>query len=266
MTRDLNLRNTFDSDAELYQARRPLYPDELFQILVEETKLNKSAHLLEIGPGTGQATTPFAKQGYRITAIELGGELFKVAKEQLGKFPNVELIQGDFEDFEFPSSQFDLIYAATAFHWLTPRAQFEKTHNLLKKNGHLAIIEAVHVSDEAGDDFFEVSQEVYKKYAVGTYSKPTLPKTADLKPFETDKNLFELVRYEKFPAQIAYSAEEYAQLLSTYSDVIARRPNNQASFLNAMHDLIEKDFNGTVTKSYAMTLTLAQKKLLTTTF
>lgn len=70
---------------------------------------------------------------------------------------------GAFEDVIFPSESFDLVYAATAFHWITPNVRFSKPYNLLKVNGHLAIIHTNHISDEVGDEFFFASQPIYKK-------------------------------------------------------------------------------------------------------
>lgn len=260
MTEDLENRITFDNEAELYHAVRPNYPEELFETLITDTKLDKNARLLEIGPGTGQATKPLAEHGYHITAIELGENLFRVAKEKLAEFSNVELILGDYETIELPENSFDLVYAATAFHWLMPETQFQKTHRLLREGGHLAIIETKHVSDEKGDRFFNTSQMIYERYAVSNnYSKPKMQKTAELEPFEVGEKLFELVAYNKFPLEITYSTDEFINLLRTYSPVIARPKKNRELFLEAMKDLVEQEFDGRLTKNYAMTLTIARK-------
>ncbi len=119
-----------------------------FDTLVQTTKLPSQAHLLEIGPGTGQATQPLAKRGYKITAIELGSELASVARETLKNYADVQVLTGAFEEIELPEQSFDLVYSATAFHWIKPEIQFTKPYKLLKSNGHLAIIHTNHVSDE----------------------------------------------------------------------------------------------------------------------
>src|SRR3989344_4893464 len=117
MIGDSELKKTFDSAAELYQLARPHYPEELFNILVEKAGLLPGSHLLEIGPGTGQATKPLAERVYAITAVELGKELAAVARTELKQYPQVEIITGAFEDVELPANSFDLVYSATAFHW-----------------------------------------------------------------------------------------------------------------------------------------------------
>jgi tRNA G46 methylase TrmB len=57
------LRTTFGEDAELYDRVRPSYPAELFNELAELLG-NPSPRVLEIGPGTGQATAPMVERGW----------------------------------------------------------------------------------------------------------------------------------------------------------------------------------------------------------
>ena len=132
------LRRTFDTDAEGYAAFRPSYPDALFEDLVSRAALAPDASLLEIGPCTGQATKPLAARGYRITVVELGSSFpAAVARSTLAAYPNVEILTGSFEDSPLPADAFDLIYSATAFHWIQEDIKFSKTHQLLKPAGHL---------------------------------------------------------------------------------------------------------------------------------
>jgi hypothetical protein len=50
------LRLTFDSAADLYDAARPSYPQELFDDLVTLARLQPGSRLLVIGCATGKAT------------------------------------------------------------------------------------------------------------------------------------------------------------------------------------------------------------------
>ncbi len=54
------LRRSFDAAADLYEAARPSYPEELFDDLVALTALEPGARLLEIGCATGKATHQLA--------------------------------------------------------------------------------------------------------------------------------------------------------------------------------------------------------------
>jgi len=68
-------RETFDQAAEIYQRVRPDYPEALFDDLIILAGLAPGDQLLEVGCATGKATLPLARRGFRITCVELGGEL-----------------------------------------------------------------------------------------------------------------------------------------------------------------------------------------------
>lgn len=53
--------------------------------------------ILEIGPGSGRATLPLVRRGYRITCVELGAELAAEATKNLAEFPRVSVVNADFE-------------------------------------------------------------------------------------------------------------------------------------------------------------------------
>jgi protein-L-isoaspartate O-methyltransferase len=69
------LRATFDQAAELYERARPGYPPALFDDLAGLAGMGPGSRVLEIGPGTGQATLPLAERGCRVMAVELGPDL-----------------------------------------------------------------------------------------------------------------------------------------------------------------------------------------------
>jgi SAM-dependent methyltransferase len=255
----VELRRTFDQVAELYHIIRPRYPSALFDALVQEARLPPQASVVEIGPGTGQATKPLARRGYDMTAIELGGGLAEVARRELRLFPNVRVVTGAFEDVELPDHAFDLVLAATALHWITPGARFAKPHRLLKPSGRLAIIHTHHVSDERGDAYFHASQAIYDKYfARGDQDAPTLPGPDDVQAAEVDPTLFRLAAFARFPIEVEYTADEYARLLNTYSPTLALPEDQRRGFLADIAALIEREFGGKFTKRLVMSLTVAE--------
>jgi SAM-dependent methyltransferase len=147
------LRRTFEELPEAYERARPLYPPQVFDDLVNLAALPEHARLLEVGPGTGQATRPLAKRGYEIVGIELGEGLAARARHKLADFPNAKIIQADFETWEPNGDRFDAIVAFTAFHWIDPETRYRKSAALLKAQGALAVIATQHVLPEGGDRF-----------------------------------------------------------------------------------------------------------------
>jgi ubiquinone/menaquinone biosynthesis C-methylase UbiE len=260
MNANNTLKRTFDEVALLYNEARPRYPDELFVKLIETTGLQPDSKLLEIGPGTGQATTPLAKKGFEITAVELGAGLAAIARHELQDYKNVQIIVGAFEEIALQERSFDLVFAATSFHWIDPSIRFVKIHDLLKRSGHLAIIHTHHISDEKGDAFFNASQPIYDKYDfTDKHKKPEFLPHKDLKPTEIDESLFRLKYFQSFPVIITYSAKKFVQLLNTYSNHLVASEQVQQAFYGEMEALINERFQGAIDKHFSMSLTIAEK-------
>ena len=68
----MDLRKSFDNDAINYDKWRPRYCNELFNDIIEYSRLNPEKECIEIGCGTGQATEPILKTGSSLLALELG--------------------------------------------------------------------------------------------------------------------------------------------------------------------------------------------------
>jgi ubiquinone/menaquinone biosynthesis C-methylase UbiE len=257
----ISLSQSFDEVASLYNEVRPRYPDALFSALIDITGVSPASRILEIGAGTGQATEPLAKRGFNITAIEPGNSLASLAKSQLQQYQNTVIVNATFEAAVLPPGSFDLVYAATSFHWLDPVARFLKTHEVLKDHSFLAIIHTNHVSDEQGDRFFIDSQPIYDRYGfTDKNEKPRLSRIQELKPDEINDDLFRLISFHCFPTVVKYSARNYASLLNTYSNHLSASKHVQQSFYRDIENLIEDDFSGQIDKHFAMSLTIAQKK------
>ena len=103
--------------ADNYHSVRPGYPDLLFKDIQEQCRIDKNSRLLEIGAGSGIATTELVKMGGRVIAIEPGENLANILRKQTKSHKNVEVFEGSFESFK-SADKFNTILAFTAFHWL----------------------------------------------------------------------------------------------------------------------------------------------------
>lgn len=114
----MELRLKFNEDELNYDHFRHTYPDELFKDIISYSSVDKESNSLEIGIGTGQATESILQTGCRITAIELGDKLSSFVKGKFKKYNNFKVINADFMTLPLESDSYDLVYCATAFHWL----------------------------------------------------------------------------------------------------------------------------------------------------
>ena len=129
---------TFNTVADVYEKIRPGYPDELYQALFAYAPLDESRSALEIGIGAGQATPPVLKIGCTLTAVEYGDQLARLCREKFSGYSRFSVITGKFEDAGLPEDFFDLVYSASAFHWVPEEIGYPKVFRILKSGGTFA--------------------------------------------------------------------------------------------------------------------------------
>ena len=87
----MEFRKIFDTIPEQFDKYRPRYSAELFADLIEYADIGPGKTILEIGPGTGQATTPILSTGCDYHAIELGENIKSlirsILRQQFNGFP-----------------------------------------------------------------------------------------------------------------------------------------------------------------------------------
>jgi len=126
----------FDEFAETYDYRAG-YPEELVKTIINKANLTADSKLLEIGSGTGKATTSFADYGFEMVCVEPGIKMIEKAKAKL-KGKDIKFIASSFEDYFAPPEYFDAIISAQAFHWISQPIGYEICSKALKKGGYLA--------------------------------------------------------------------------------------------------------------------------------
>ncbi|MFC3896917.1 class I SAM-dependent methyltransferase [Lentzea rhizosphaerae] len=138
--------------------------------------------ILEIGPGTGQATLPLTHLG-DMTAVELSPELAAVARSHA---PAAQVVVADFDEWPLPAERFDLVVSATAFHWLDPATRMARCAAALRPGGALAVISTHHVAGGT-EQFFVDVQEIYERWDPATPPGLRLSPTAEI-PREFDES------------------------------------------------------------------------------
>jgi SAM-dependent methyltransferase len=163
------LRVTFDEDAERYDRARPGYPPAVLDDLAELAGVGPGCRVLEIGCGTGQATVPLAERGCRIVAVELGAGLAAVARRNLARFLLARVVVAAFEDWPLPPDPFDVVVAATAFHWIDPAVRVAKAAAYLELprtcSGHIAM------APDARDGLFSCVADLIERRHGGRITK-----------------------------------------------------------------------------------------------
>jgi SAM-dependent methyltransferase len=255
------LRETFNEVAELYDRVRPRYPRALVEELGRVADLGPDRRVLEVAPGTGQLTVPLAEFGCRITGVELGPAMAAVARRRLREFPLVDVEVADFERWPLPREPFDLVVCATAFHWLDPAVRVERTADALRPGGRFALVTTEHVAG-GSTDFFARAQRCYERWDPAT---PPGLRLEDASEIATDTGELERsarfgnVVATRYVQDITYSADQYIDVLLTYSGHRALDEASREGLLTCIRELIETRHGGTVTKRYLHELIVATR-------
>lgn len=213
----MDKRFTFNEDVENYDRWRPTYCKELFEDITQYSRLNQNKKAVEVGIGTGQATMPFLITGCEVTAVELGKDLAKYSEEKFKEYKNFSVYNTSFEDFEYKDNSIDILYSATAFHWIPEDIGYPKALKLLKNDGTLALF--WNKPSTKGDILHQKIQSIYQKHI------PSMPKPVEdaaARHNKISKTIqsygFRDLEVKLYHQTREFNASDYISLLNTYSD------------------------------------------------
>lgn len=95
--------------------------------------------MLEIGIGTGKAAGPILEKQCHLTALEPGEQLADITKKKFQQYDNFVLHNQMLQDYVCPPETYDLIYSATAFHWIPEEYGYTRVYGLLKNGGVISV-------------------------------------------------------------------------------------------------------------------------------
>jgi SAM-dependent methyltransferase len=255
-------RDTFEDVADSYDSARPPYPEHLVDDVLAYVAIGPNTRVLEIGCGPGLFTVPLARSGAQVLALELGHKLAAVASQRLQPWSNASVQVVDFDLWSAPDGLFDVVVVATAFHWLDPTQRLQKCYAALKPEGVLAIVDT-HWG--VGHQVAEFSLAIQPCYATHdpNHQPGFVPQIVRDLPSEhrelLDSRLFKTVHLKRYTVSRHYSADQFCNLLNTYSDVRAFPPDARAGFLACVRKLIVSDYAGAIERSDSYSLWLGHR-------
>lgn len=220
----------FGADVAGYAAGRLDYPDALFETLAERCSLAPGARVLEIGPGTGQASRRLLDTGIaELVAIEPDPAL--TAHLRAWDHPRLD-VQCLAFGAEVPGDgTFDLIVAATSFHWLESAPALAEVRRLLRPGGAFAMWWNVFHEDEYDplfDKLFEGLSRPPSLISGQHYSLDPEGRCAEL----SAAGLLD-VKHQMLRRQIEMTPGSLRALFATFSAVRNLPPEERAQRLDA---------------------------------
>lgn len=259
MDKSTDLSWTFDTVAKTYEKIRPCYPQKLYDELFKTIHINSSFNAIEIGIGGGQATLPFFKTGCNILALEYGKNLTELCNDKFKNFNNFKAINTKFEDYKGNCNNYDLIYSASAFHWIDEKTGYEKAYNMLGNGGYFVLFAHHPYKDIKNTVLWNEIQKLYAIYmpSVKPPNKFSKKQASDRAELSTKYGFLNL-GYKIYEFSLKYTSNQYIELLSTYSDHIALVTNIRTEFFNKIKNIID-DNGGILNMSYTVDMEIAKK-------
>ncbi|MBQ8763784.1 MAG: class I SAM-dependent methyltransferase [Clostridia bacterium] len=258
-----SLNWTFDTVADTYEKLRPGYVDELYQTIFDYAPINNTSRVVEIGIGGGQATLPFLETGCNLIAVDYGKNFCELCREKFKGYPNFSAVSGKFEDVEL-NGEYDLIYSASAFHWIPEEIGYKKVFDMLKNGGVFARFANHPYRDKDKPTLSEEMDRIYAEYYYKYHNKKQEPLVeysetqAWNRALIAEKYGFTDTQYKLFYRTRTFSAKEYIMLLGTYSDHIVIEEKIRNEFFSKIEDAINRH-GGEITIYDTIDLQLARK-------
>lgn len=262
-------RTSFDVDPDRYARARPTYPGAHFDVLFERIRASRSAEdqndgapirVIEVGPGTGQATTELVARADHVTAAEPGANF---AERLRRTHPSVEVHHGDFEAVTVAPGSFDAVVSATSYHWIRRAARLDRPLELLRPGGWLAVIDLVQVGDPVDRGYFERVQPMYASFGDHRHdwSPPVRGQVVPSIASEAEaSDRFDEVEVIEIDWNQTYSSAEYRDLLMTYSGTLTMEPDPQRQLVDQLVAVIDDEYDGVLVRPLVAALTLARTR------
>jgi SAM-dependent methyltransferase len=258
-TRD-RLRLTFDSSADLYEAARPAYPEELFDDLVALAELRPGDRLLEIGCATGKATRrcSSASSPSRASSLARSWRSTRGAPWPAFRLSSTSRrrdVEGRARVVR-PRLRGDRLALGRSGNPL------RQGPRLLRPGGHLAFWRAQHAFPAGFDPFFAEIQEVYETIGEsrGEEAPPPPEDVPDERAEIEASGLFEDVQIRRYLWERSYTAEEYVALLDTFSGHIAMEAWKRERLYGEIRRRLAERPDGRVLRHWHAILHVARRK------
>ena len=220
--------NNYDEDVRLFkeQARQVEYITTITYI---DKYLKKGDKILEVGAGTGRYSIHYAKQGYKVDAVELVYKNLQEMKAKITKEMNIKVMQGNALNLSmYKDNVFDITLVLGPLYHLFSQEEKEK-----------AIKESIRVTKQGGKIFFAyiTNEAVILSYGL---RKGNLLKLKEI----CDENY----KVKDIPNEI-FSANFISEIEKTMKKFPIKKLNNIATdglasnLANYINNLSEEEYN-----------------------
>jgi SAM-dependent methyltransferase len=256
-------RRLFGADPETYDRARPGHAERVYEILVERCGLGPGTSVLEVGPGTGQATRRLLELGADpLVAIEPNPELARYLADKLGSRAVIRVTA--LEDADLPESSFDLAAAASSFHWIDQATGLAALLRALRPGGWAALWWTGFGDPSRPDPFRDATEELLRempKSPVGSHRGGRTPSEGGSEAWLRALAAagFEAESLERIPWSRTFDATGIREIFSTFSPFLYVDEQTRTGMLDALERIARTEFENRVEKPIVTSLYTARK-------
>lgn len=269
----------FDEVADAYDRVRPRYPVEMYTDVATLTGVAPDARVLEVGCGPGQATLDLLARGWQVHAVEPGAAMAaRVTANTEGRPFTVDVTT--FDEWDPAGRTYDMLFSATAFHWVAPATRWQLAAAVLRQGAALALATNRTVAGGSFGEANRASADLHAEYApeveyghstsataildeiraaphdIGTVWQAAESKSGPSRAGE----LFTPPVLRSYEWETEYDTDDAIMLLSTYSPYLRVPLERRTLLFDGIADVIRTRFGGRVTRRYLAVLAVAERR------
>jgi SAM-dependent methyltransferase len=256
-------RCLFGFDPSTYDGARPGHAERVYEVLVARCGLSPGTSVLEVGPGTGQATRRLLDLGADpLVALEPDPALADFLRASTAGRVDVRIVA--LEDADLPSDEFDLAGAASSFHWVEEDDGLRKIRAALRPGGWWAMWWTLFGEGRQKDAFMKAVDPLLANLPASpssawSSSRPAFGLDVEARRVALARAGFAEVQHEVTRWKAGWDSTGIRGLYSTFSPIRKLDDGAREKLLDEIAAIAERDFGGRIERTLTTSLYIAQK-------
>ncbi len=244
--------------SKYYVLGRKEKPDAVYAIL--KSYVTPSAYILDLGSGTGISTRQLHKNGFKnVIGVDRDVLMIKEARAANNQACSIKYIQADIAmGLPFSDEQFDVVTAASAFHWFSNSSSIHEVARILKPHGYYFVIggKARYQTSHKPNPLRENIERIMEESGVQKMKKQASPV-----PDVLEEHGFKIIVDATFPYVHYYTKQEYLNRVQSRSSWNLVKESQRPTLLKKIEQYLDTvvDKEGRIKQEGSFSVILAQK-------
>ena len=189
-----------------------------------------------------------------------------LARQRLASFLNVEVETSSFENWDDRGRRFDVLVAASAWHWVDPSIGWRRAHDVVLPGGWMALLGNVVVRRPGEPEVYAATADLHERFAPGNpdWGDPPLEDEvratdAGWGPPNDPDGLFGPTIVRWYPSVQRFDGEGFADLLRSTSVYRQLDSARREQLLDAIAERIRTRMDNRALRRYLSVLRIGRR-------